>query len=357
VSTPSPWTPRRRRADRPGRLALLVLVTLPIVALTTRGLTAPPPQRGIALGLFAEDPGFSYLPLLQEIRATGASHVSVVIPYYQHSIRSITIGPHPRFTPTDDTVQQVLRQAGRLGLKVLLFPILRLEYAVTPQEWRGTIQPRDAEVWWRSYRAFILKFARLAHQHRAAMLCIGSELGSMDTDPAPWRALIHEVRATYHGKLIYSANWDHYREVRIWPLVDAAGLSAYYPLIADGERATLERLIHGWREVRVQISRFRAKVNLPLVFTELGYHSQHGTSAWPWDESADRPVSLEGQRRCYQAFIRVWGGVPYLQGIYFWNWFGYGGSTSHEYCPRGKPAAAEICRWFAAGSCPTRFGQ
>ena len=312
----------------------------------------------MALGLFAEDPGFSYDALLREIKATGATHVSVVVPYYQHSLRSVRIGPHPRFTPRDSTVERVLAQARRLKLQVLLFPILRLEYTVTPQEWRGSIRPRDPDAWWRSYRAFILGFARLARRHGAAMLCVGSELSSMDTDPAPWDALVRDVRAVFPGRLVYSANWDHYDQVRIWHLVDLAGLSAYYQLTAPDEMPTLHRLIHGWREVRVQISRWRARVGKPMIFTELGYHSQKGTSASPWDESADKPISLEEQRRAYQAFIQVWDGVPYLQGVYFWNWFGYGGPGSREYCPRGKPATGEICRWFGvARGCPDgRFG-
>lgn len=353
----------RARGPEPALVSLLVLL------LAGQAAAAPPRQRGVALGLFAEDPGFSYEPLLREIKAAGASHVSVIVPYYQHSLRSVRIAPHPRFSPTDAVVERVLERARALGLEVLLFPILRLEYTVTPQEWRGSIRPRDPEAWWESYRAFILKFARLARAHRATLLCVGSELGSMDTDPTPWAPLLREVRAIYPGKLVYSANWDHYDKVRLWNLVDLAGLSAYYQLTGPQERPTLERLIHAWREVRVQISRWRVQIEpgdegsaddpagMPMIFTELGYHSQQGTSAWPWDESADRPVSLEEQRRAYRAFVRVWDGVPYLEGVYFWNWFGYGGPQSREYCPRGKPAAAEICRWFGATRCPTdRFG-
>jgi len=39
-------------------------------------------QRGVALGMFAEDVGFSYTPLLREIAALGATHVSLVVPIY-----------------------------------------------------------------------------------------------------------------------------------------------------------------------------------------------------------------------------------------------------------------------------------
>ena len=338
----------------PGRVAVTALLLWSAAA---HG--AGPPQRGVALGLFAEDPGFSYLPLLREIRATGASHVSVIVPYYQHDVRSIRMGPHPRFTPSTATTRRVLRQARRLGLGVFLFPILRLEYAVTPQEWRGSLRPRDPETWWQSYRTLLLDMARLARDHEAEMLCVGSELGSLDTDPTPWEPLIRRVREVYRGKLVYSANWDHYDKVRIWHLVDLAGLSAYYQLTDPAETPTLHRLTHAWREVRTRISRWRVRTGKPLLFTEIGYHSQRGTSAWPWDESAEKPVSLKEQADCYSAFIRVWDGVPYVEGVYFWNWFGFGGPKSREYCPRGKAAAARICRWYGAGerACPRAWGM
>ena len=126
-------------------LALLLLALTPMIS-RADAPTLPrvkPLHRGVALGLFGEDPGFDYQPLLREIAATGATHVSVVVPYYMHDVRSARIAAHPRFTPDEATVERTLRQASALGLKVLLFPILRLEYQVTPQEWRGSLRPRD----------------------------------------------------------------------------------------------------------------------------------------------------------------------------------------------------------------------
>lgn len=344
-----------RLAFRPALAGLAALLAAPAAASATPHSF----QKGIALGLFAEDPSFSYLPLLREIRAAGADHVSVVVPYYQHDVTSSDIRRHPRFSPDDATVEKVLVQARQVGLKVLLFPILRLEYAVTVEEWRGSLEPRDPPAWWRSYRSFILKFARLAALHQTAALCIGSELSSLDVDPRPWAPLVAEVRAVYGGALIYSANWDHYDKVGLWKLVDLAGLSAYFQLTEGLSRPPLERLVHAWREQRVAISRWRARIDRPLVFTELGYHSQDRTNAFPWDESLDKPVSLEEQADCYRAFVRVWDGVPYLRGVYFWNWFGWGGPHSREYAPRGKPAAEVICRWFgvAGRACPRVHGQ
>jgi hypothetical protein len=340
------------------RAALLVS----LLALCAAGPARAAPlrlQRGIALGLFAEDPAFSYAPMLREIKETGADHVSVVVPYYQHDVASSEIRRHPRFSPPDAVVEEVLAEARRLGLKVLLFPILRLEYAVTVDEWRGSLEPRDPQTWWKSYRAFILKLAKMAARHEAAAFAVGSELSTLDTDPAPWTPLVAEVRAAFKGALVYSANWDHYDKVGLWSLVDLAGLSAYFQLTEGLSRPPLPRLIHAWREQRVAISRWRVRIDRPLIFTELGYHSQDRSNAFPWDESLDKPVSVEEQADCYRAFVRVWNGVDYLRGVYFWNWFGWGGPRSREYAQRGKPAAQVICAWFGvpAAKCPKVYGQ
>jgi hypothetical protein len=74
--------------------------------------------------------------------------------------------------------------------------------------------------------------------------------------------------------------------------------------------------------------------------------SQRGAAGWPWKEDAIEPVDLDDQRRCYRAFTTAWEGAGSLQGVFFWNWYGWGGETSRGYTPRGKPAAQEIQRWY-----------
>lgn len=344
----------------PIQLGLIVLLSFSFFCLKNAFAGGSPMdlQKGISLGLFAEDPTFSYAPMLNEIRATGASHVAIVIPYYQHNIHSTTIGPHPRFSPTDQTIEQTLQQARRAGLQIFLFPILRLEYAVTVNEWRGALAPKDLDAWWSSYSQFILKFARLAIRYKAAAFCVGSELNSLDNQTARWSKLIQHIRRIYRGTLVYSANWDHYSKVEIWPLVDAAGISAYFPLTEGVREPSLPRLIHAWREQRAIISRWRVQINKPLIITELGYHSQAGTNAEPWDESESKPISSQEQADCLEAFNRVWRDATYLRGVYIWNWFGWGGPHSREYCPRGKSATHVICKWFGVpfSKCPIKWG-
>jgi hypothetical protein len=77
----------------------------------------------------------------------------------------------------------------------------------------------------------------------------------------------------------------------------------------------------------------------------VGYLSQRGATAWPWNEGATEPVDLEEQRRAYQAFVDAWADAP-PAGVYFWNWYGWGGDVSGGYTPRGKPAVDELRRFF-----------
>ena len=79
-----------------------------------------------------------------------------------------------------------------------------------------------------------------------------------------------------------------------------------------------------------------------LVFTELGYRSRAGTSATPWDEGSPGVPDGEEQRRAFAAFRRAWAGAPSLDGVYVWNWYGYGGPDTTSYTPRGKPAELEV---------------
>ena len=315
------------------------------------GAAPPPPlQRGVALGLFHEDPLWSYAGLLRELKDLGASHVSLTVGYYQEHGGSTTVYAHPRFTAPDATILRTVREAHALGLAVMLFPIVRLEKPRSDSEWRGTLKPQDPAAWWRSYERLLLRLGALCGREKVALLCIGSELSSLDlpADRPRWQALVTGLRKVYRGLLTYSGNWDHYDQVGIYELCDLAGLCAYFPLAGrlDPAPAPLAQLTFAWRKKRAELELFAARIGRPLLLTEVGYLSQRGAAAWPWEEAAQGPVDLEDQRRCYQAFATVWSGAAVLRGVYFWNYYGWGGRASRGYTPRHKPAAEEMERYF-----------
>jgi hypothetical protein len=306
----------------------------------------PPPaekQRGVALGMFAEDVSFSYRPLLAEIVAVGATHVALVIPLYQTDARSDDIALHTRLSPTLTAIAETARAARRDGLEVMLFPIVRLG-SPRPGEWRGTLAPRDPDAWFRRYADVLGDVAAVAGWTGAARLVIGSELSSLDGDLAHWRPLLERIRALYPGKLVYSANWDHYRDARLLDLVDEEGVTGYFNLrepAAPGDDAGLET---GWRRVRAELEAWQRGRANRFTITELGYRSRAGSTAAPWDETAGGAPDLDEQRRAFAAFRRVWTGSPVLDGVYIWNWYGWGGGATTSYTPRGKPAELEVRR-------------
>ena len=56
--------------------------------------------------------------------------------------------------------------------------------------------------------------------------------------------------------------------------------------------------------------------------------------------------SSQSYSRAYAAVVRVWSDTRELRGIYFWNWFGFGGPEDSNYTPRGKPAEAVVRDWY-----------
>jgi hypothetical protein len=305
-----------------------------------------PPQRGVALGLFAEDVSFSYAPLLAEIAALGASHVALVVPLYQTHAASTRLALHTRFSPTLEAIADTIREARRADLEVTLFPIVRLSGPRAPGEWRGTLQPADRDAWFASYGEHLGDLASLASLTGATRLVVGSELSTLDNDLPRWQHLIKLLRAVYDGTLVYSANWDHYREARLFELVDEIGVVAYFNLREPSEPSDIEALAARWRSIGRELDADLAIYEKPFIFTEVGYRSRKGAAAAPWDESSGGVPDVEEQRRGFEAFRQAWShpltSMARLDGLYIWNWYGYGGPGTTSYTPRGKPAAATV---------------
>jgi hypothetical protein len=298
--------------------------------------------------MFAEDVSFSYAPLLGEIVALGASHVALVVPLYQTHATSTQLRLHTRFSPTLEAIADTIRDARRAGLEVTVFPIVRLSDPRSPERMARHLGPADPDAWFASYGPDGGDLASLAMLTGATRLVVGSELSSLDGDLERWGKLITFIRAVFSGTLVYSANWDHYqRRTPVRPgrragrrrLFQSARAVGRRPMSSPG-RAAGERI---GREIESDL----AKYDKPFVFTEVGYRSRHGATASPWDESlgrhADlRPNSSAGSRPS------AWPGPPLassharLDGLYIWNWYGYGGPGTTSYTPRASPRPSPL---------------
>ena len=303
-------------------------------------------QRGVALGLFAEDVSFSYAPLLTEIAALGASHVALVVPLYQDHAASTQLRLHTRFSPTLEAIADAIRDARRAGLEVTLFPIVRLSAPLAPGDWRGTLRPADLDAWFTSYGEHLGDLASLANLTGATRLVVGSELSTLDGELARWQQLITLIRAVFSGTLVYSANWDHYRDARLFELVDEIGVVAYFSLREPSQPSDVQTLTASWRRIGRELDADLARYEKPFIFTEVGYRSRAGATAAPWDESSGGAADVEEQRRGFEsfrlAFTEPLAARARIDGLYIWNWYGYGGPATTSYTPRGKPAAATV---------------
>jgi len=309
--------------------------------------------RGVALGLFATDPEWDYGPLVDEIRARGATDVLVVVNAYQSNRFASDIAPRPGHSPSEATVARTLTQVQGAGMRAALMPVVRLQTR-GPHDWRGVIAPADGlDAWFGAYRRFVLPLARIAEDAGAYRFVVGSELGSLERYDARWRTLISDVRERFSRTLTYSANWDRSHAVGFWDALDEVGLTAYFPLATNGEPASGDALARAWQTPRAEIDALARRVGKPVLITEIGYTSQRMAADRPWDDTSMAKVDLRLQQDLYRGFCDAFAQTPSVSGYYVWNWFGFGGPRDAGFTPRGKPAAHELAKCFARPR-PTR---
>lgn len=344
---------------RPFLLSLALLSGLGLAGISARvsarpevGPRTPGFIRGMALGHYTDIRLSSLERKLKEVKALGTSHVSLVVQWSTHDVRSSRLAPRKDHTTSDRSLARMIQRAHAHGIKVILFPIVDVQVR-KPLEWRGVIKPGSWDDWWKSYRRFVLHYARMAARTNVAVFCVGSELVTTEKMRKRWASLIKTVRGIYKGKLLYSSNWDHYDPVVFWDLVDYVGLTAYYTL-AEKKDAPESTMYRSWLRIRDKLVAWARQKKRKLLFTEVGYPSLDGGAVHPWDYTQGTAADPEEQRRAFRAFARAWTNVPELQGVVFWDWYGKGGKGDTTYTPRHKPAEGVIRRWFTDGRVPAQ---
>lgn len=358
-------------AERPaghrgfGRRARPVMALLVLFLTAGAGRAGAPPRldfyRGVALAeIHPGHPASAYREALGEIRRLGADQV--LLPVYGYVDSASAPALSADWEPPCDLatyrtfVAGLAREAHRQDLEVLLIPYVNLR-ADADREWRGTLRPPDWPAWFRSYEAFLNGWVDLAIQEKIEMLAVGAELVSSERQTALWRGLIERVRRRYHGVILYSFNWDHYRPAAFHDALDYVGLSGYYSL-PTGAPLTESAVEENWREVRDELLAFSHEVDRRILFTEIGYPSVAGGARDPWNYLMTGPADAPGQARALSAFSRVWHRPPELAGVFFWNWSPFrGGWDDRSYSLNGKPAASVVRAWFATVGGPAGPGR
>jgi hypothetical protein len=344
---------RHRTAAIPAALGavLLAAAALSYALLAAAGGPDGPPApratgfyRGMTLGLFSREDPVAIEADLAELRHLGVDAISLVAARVLDDVHAVALRDGRWVTPSEGALRTAIRGAHRRGMRVLLFPTVFVA-DLGPGEWRGTLDPPDWDAWFRAYRESLLRYARLAAEEGVELFSVGSELCSSERHEARWRETIAAVREVYSGRILYSANWDHYRDIPFLDALDYLGINAYYQL-TEVPRPEVEDLRRSWEPIRADLLDWARREGRSLLFTEVGYPSREGAGIDPWDHTAQRPVDLETQRRAYRAFIETWRGTPEIAGVFFYLWWGDGGPDDTDYTPRRKPAQQEIAGWF-----------
>lgn len=282
---------------------------------------------------------------LYNLKETGCKWVALVTTWYQEDEHSTEIFPDENATPTDASLIKMINKIHELGMKVMLKPHIDLMNG----EWRGMISfenEEDWHEWFNSYRNFICHFASMAENYSVEQFCIGTELAKT-VNRTEWFDIINEVREIYSGKLVYAANWDNYRNVTFWDVLDFAGIDAYFPL-TDKKDPSLQELLNGWKKWHDEIEKWQQEIDKKVIFTEIGYRSIDGTNMWPWNWMYEDEIDLQEQADCYNAtFITFWH-EEWMAGIYWWTWYPNleGGENETGYTPYKKPAEKVLRKYY-----------
>lgn len=249
-------------------------------------------------------------------------------------------------------IHEMIRQAHRRGIRVLIIPHLWVETG----GWRGEIDPGSPERWDEyhgAYRAFVTRWATEAAEAGADAFSIGVECKSWSGRfPRAWRSLIEEVRAVFPGLLTYSANWDEAEDVLFWDQLDLIGINAFYPLASRGG-ASFDDYVRGAMAARRGVGDLAAVLEMPVLFVEIGYTTRADAAVEPWlwpDEMEGVVVDEAEQARALLASFRAFLSEPWFTGFFVWRYYADLDDVSQEplwgFSPHGKRAARALARVY-----------
>ncbi|WP_347373153.1 glycoside hydrolase [Aequorivita sp. Q41] len=255
---------------------------------------------------------------------------------------------------TEQGVKQYISMLHANDIKVMLKPQIWIHRGA----FTGLLKMASEEEWLQlevSYRNFIIDFAKVAEIENVEIFCIGTELENFIAHrPEYWRKLIVEVRAIYKGKITYAANWDEYKRVPFWKLLDFIGVDAYFPI--SGEKTpTVAETILGWKQWKTELKTFSEIENKKIIFTEYGYRSVDFSGKEPWKSDREMTaVNMEAQINLLSGLYQTLWKEEWFAGGFLWKWFiaheVVGGAENTQFTPQNKPAEAIIKKHFTTAN-------
>lgn len=247
--------------------------------------------------------------------------------------------------------EQSIIYAHNEGLKVMLKPQIYI-----PGSWPGALDFEGDEwiEWEKSYRTFILDFAKVAARQKVELFCVGTELDICALERKGfWINLIREIRTIYEGKLTYAANWDKFDQISFWSELDFIGIDAYFPLL-DKKAASIKDLKKAWEFHLASIETTQKNFQKPVLFTEFGYLSVDNCAFENWTLQSQRQSlsANEGaQAIAFEALFQTFVQKEWWAGGFIWKWYIDEGTKERrpetDYTPQAKKAFYTIQKWYS----------
>jgi hypothetical protein len=247
---------------------------------------------------------------------------------------------HQWWGETSFGVRKCIDLAHDQGLEVMLKPHLWIGWG----QFTGDLA-FDKEVDWqifeKSYKAYILLFAKIAEEKKVSTFCMATEMANhVKTRPEFWLGLIQDIRKVYHGKLTYAENWDSYSKVPFWDKLDFIGIDAYFP-ISSQKNPDIASIKKGWKKHRNTLADFSGEFQKPILFTEIGYKSNDYALNKPWESDFSKPANHQLQALAYKGFFEEIWNEEWFAGAYIWKWFSEtreNRPSKDTFSPQNKPA-------------------
>lgn len=299
--------------------SFLKLVCCAFVVIGTWRIQAQPIE-GVCFSAPAEEVGDASMAQVQAIGADWICLMPYAFARNEDGLVRFDPDGHQYWGERPVGIRAMVRMAKARGMKVMLKPHLWLGHG----GFTGTYVP-DSAIGWegyeRSYRDYILYFATLARETGVDLFCIGTEMQAfVQARPAYWNKLIDKVSDAYQGPLTYAANWDEVQDVPFWSRMRYIGVDGYFPITAE-PAPSLSALEAGWQPHVEALAQLSARVDRPVLFTEIGYCCTSACAARPWSEDPEAPLDEAAQSRAWQAFFNAQRDKPWYAGCFVWKWF------------------------------------
>jgi hypothetical protein len=301
---------------------------LVFAALTSAGISAfaeqaaPPVYKGMTIscqtwGIEWQMPEME--ATLDELKSLGVN--SIAIHPYAQIRENGEVVTRRRAGASTTHITTPLRWARERGMSAMLIP--HIAYWGTKFTWRGEINFVTPEEWDRffaDYETWIVEMAALAEAEHAAVFCVGLEFTYPQKYEERWRKIIASVRAVYHGKVTYGANWNEYENVKFWDALDYIGILAYFPLTKTANPG-IEEIAAAWEKRCAELEKFSKQNGKQLLFVEIGYNESARAAAEPWGFQTGGDHAPEIQQRCIEVALDLPARHSFIAGMFWWKWF------------------------------------